>query len=84
MHAVLDLKGQFTLKSKIHTGSAVCIQLNCFGDTDFRGVCLLLNIMELDGTQPVVLKAPKNTFETTAEGKTFLHETAHNKVCGLS
>ena len=33
--------------------------------------------MGLNGTQPVVLKAPKNTFETTAEGKTFLHETAH-------
>jgi len=30
-----------------------------FGDIGCRDVCLLSSIMELDGTNPVVLKAPK-------------------------
>ena len=36
----------------------------CFGDIGCRDVCLLSTIMELDGTQLVVLKAPENSFET--------------------
>ncbi|MDF4304939.1 hypothetical protein P3370_23900, partial [Vibrio parahaemolyticus] len=40
------------------------INLDCFGvSVTDRGVCLLLNITELDGTPLVLLKVPKNTFE---------------------
>lgn len=37
--------------------------LMCFGDIGCRDVCLLSTIMEVDGTQLVVLKAPENSFE---------------------
>ena len=35
-----------------------CELLSC-GDILFRGVCLLLNIVRLDGAQLVVVKAPQ-------------------------
>ena len=35
----------------------------CFGDIGCRDVCLLSTLMEVDGTQLVVLKAPENSFE---------------------
>jgi len=65
------LKGQFTQKSKTYFTSYLWCYLTSFfwcelqsvGDISHRDVCLLLNIMELDGTPLLVLKMPKNTFE---------------------
>ncbi|MDF4341209.1 hypothetical protein P3480_25735, partial [Vibrio parahaemolyticus] len=71
--AISISKTEFTLKSKIHiiplTCSAIyqsglfCCELQSVGDISRRDVCLLSNIIELDGTQLMVLNAPKNTFE---------------------
>ena len=38
-------------------------ELPGFGDICYKDACLLLSKMGLNGTRPVVLKAPKNTFE---------------------
>lgn len=49
------------------------IHLDCFGELlsfkDFGhgDICLLSNIMELGGTQAVMLKAPTNTFQLLSE-----------------
>lgn len=66
-HKSLQLKGQFTPKSKEHiplTCSAFYqsrsfwCELLSFGDKGHRDVCLVSNVMELNGTQHVVLKVP--------------------------
>lgn len=64
-----DLKGQFTPKWKIHILPVTCsaiyqsrlfwCELPNVRDISCRDVCLLWNIVELDGTQLVVLKVPK-------------------------
>ncbi|MDF4285660.1 hypothetical protein P3436_25565, partial [Vibrio parahaemolyticus] len=69
---VTELNGQFTPISKTHfiplTWSAVYqsrlfwCELASGLDIGRRDVCLLSNIMKLEGTQLVVLKVPKNTF----------------------
>lgn len=61
--------GQFTPKSEIHILSLTCsaihpsslfwCELPSPGDIGRRDVCFLSNTMELDGTQLVVLNAPK-------------------------
>ena len=63
------LKGQFTIKSKIHIFPLSCsagylsrllwCDFQSFRDIVCRDVCLLWNVMELD--RLVVLKVPKNT-----------------------
>ena len=62
-------KGQFSPKSKIHIFPLTCsavyqsrlfwCELPSVGDIGRRDVCLLSNIMELDGTRLVVLTEPK-------------------------
>ena len=64
-----DLKGQFTLISKLHifplTFSAIYqsklfwCELPSFGDIGRRDVCLFSNIMGLNGALNVVLTVPK-------------------------
>ena len=43
----------------VHPSILFQCELQSFGAISHRDVCLLLNIMELDGTQFVVLSAPK-------------------------
>ena len=54
------------------------IHLDSFGvscrvlrDISSGYVCLLSNIMELDGTRVVVLRVPKNTFENLNSNVSF-------------
>lgn len=66
-HKSLQLKGHFTPKSKEHTpltwsafyqSRSFWCELLSFGDKGHRDVCLVSNVMELNGTQHVVLKVP--------------------------
>ncbi|MDF4377384.1 hypothetical protein P3378_24580, partial [Vibrio parahaemolyticus] len=68
-----SFKGTVTPNSIIHIFPLTCsafyqyrlfwCELLSVGDIGCRDVCLLLNIMELDGTQLVMLKVAQNTFE---------------------
>ena len=67
-HAILSLKGQFSLKSK-SSGSAIYSsrlfwgELLSFGDINCGALCLLSNIIKPDGTQRVELNASQNTIK---------------------
>ena len=66
----MNLMGQFTSKSKVHSFPLTCraiyqsrqfwCELPSFGDISHRDLCFLSNIMGLNGALNVV---PKNTFE---------------------
>lgn len=56
------LKGQFT-RSDIYPSRLFSCECPHFGDIGHRNACLLLNVMELKGKQPVVPEAPNDTFK---------------------
>lgn len=71
------LKQKFTQNSKPH----ICT-LICSASSDIhRDVCLLWNIMELDGTRPVVLKATKEYICLSLEIMTRLHKITYISCC---